>query len=82
MEIKVQKQVCLKAIILGLKTDFFYIFLGVSLFMIFFIIFDITISKLLTVVLLLTSLYFILFIIQKIDFSSFLTDLPNILINK
>lgn len=81
MEIKVQKQVRLKANILGLKTDFFYIFLGLSVLMVFFIIFDITILKLLIVVVLATSLYFLLLLIQKIDFGA-LTKLPDTLINK
>lgn len=81
MEIKVQKQVRLKANILGLKTDFFYIFMGVSVLMVFFIIFDITILKLLLVIILAVSLYFLLLLFQKVDFGA-LTNLPNTLVNK
>lgn len=81
MEIKVQKQVRLKANILGLKTDFFYIFMGVSVLMVFFIIFDITILKLLFVIILAVSLYFLLLLFQKVDFGA-LTNLPDTLVNK
>jgi hypothetical protein len=81
MEIKVQKQVRLKANILGLKTDFFYIFMGVSVLMVFFIIFDITILKLLLVIVLAVSLYFLLLLFQKVDFGA-LTNLPDTLVNK
>jgi predicted membrane channel-forming protein YqfA (hemolysin III family) len=81
MEIKVQKQVRLKANILGLKTDFFYIFMGVSVLMVFFIIFNITILRLLTVIILSVLLYFLLLLFQRIDFGA-LTKLPDTLINK